>query len=424
MTPLQRAGTTTKKTFRSLHVRNYRLYFFGQMISVTGTWMQTVAQAWLVLKLTHSGLALGLTTGLQFFPVLVAGAWGGVVADRFEKRRVVIATQAAQGLLALILWTLMITGAVQLWMIYALAFALGCVTVVDVPTRQAFVMEMVGPQDVTNAVGLNSTVVTSARIVGPAIAAALISTVGIASCFLINGISFAAVIWSLLRMDRAALLELDRVDHVKGQVLEGLRYVWSDVTLRSSLLLMTVVGTMAFNFRVMLPLLATGAFHGGAGLYGILSVVMGVGTLAGALIAANRNRPTAKLLAGSALGFGLLIVAAGAAPNIATEIALLIPLGAISIIFAATCNATLQLGSADAMRGRVMALYSVVFLGTTPIGSPLMGWIAQVAGARASFYVAGIATVLGGLAALWALRRRTALGAIEDPRAEEPARAA
>jgi MFS family permease len=174
----------------------------------------------------------------------------------------------------------------------------------------------------------------------------------------------------------------------------------------------------------MLPLLATGAFHGGAGLYGILSVVMGVGTLAGALIAANRNRPTAKLLAGSALGFGLLIVAAGAAPNIATEIAFLIPLGAISIIFAATCNATLQLGSADAMRGRVMALYSVVFLGTTPIGSPLMGWIAQVAGARASFYVAGIATVLGGLAALWALRRRTALGAIEDPRAEEPARAA
>jgi MFS family permease len=419
MTPLQRAGLTTKKTFKSLHVRNYRLYFFGQMVSVTGTWMQTVAQAWLVLKLTHSGLALGLTTGLQFAPVLVAGAWGGVIADRFDKQRIVIATQIAAGLLALILWTLMITGAVQLWMIYVLALALGCVTVVDVPTRQAFVMEMVGPQDVTNAVGLNSTVVTAARIIGPAIAAALISTVGIASCFLINGISYAAVVWSLLRMDRGALLAMDRVDRVKGQVLEGLRYVWGDVTLRSTLLLMAVVGTMAFNFRVMLPLLATGAFHGGAGLYGTLSVVMGVGTLAGALISANRARPTGKLLAGSALAFGILIVAAGAAPSVVTEIAVLIPLGAISIIFMATCNATLQLGSADAMRGRVMALYSVVFLGTTPIGSPLMGWIAQVAGPRMSFYVAGISTLLGGLAALWVLRRRIILGRIDGPQAEE-----
>jgi MFS family permease len=419
MTPLQRAGLTTKKTFKSLHVRNYRLYFFGQMVSVTGTWMQTVAQAWLVLKLTHSGLALGLTTGLQFAPVLVAGAWGGVIADRFDKQRIVIATQIAAGLLALILWTLMITGAVQLWMIYVLALALGCVTVVDVPTRQAFVMEMVGPQDVTNAVGLNSTVVTAARIIGPAIAAALISTVGIASCFLINGISYAAVVWSLLRMDRGALLAMDRVDRVKGQVLEGLRYVWGDVTLRSTLLLMAVVGTMAFNFRVMLPLLATGAFHGGAGLYGTLSVVMGVGTLAGALISANRARPTGKLLAGSALAFGILIVAAGAAPSVVTEIAVLIPLGAISIIFMATCNTTLQLGSADAMRGRVMALYSVVFLGTTPIGSSLMGWIAQVSGPRMSFYVAGISTVLGGLAALWVLRRRIVLGWLDEPQAEQ-----
>jgi MFS family permease len=426
LTPLERAGATTKNTFRSLRIRNYRLYFFGQMISVTGTWMQTVAQAWLVLKLTGSGVALGLTTGLQFAPVLLAGAWGGVIADRFDKRRTVIATQIAQGLLALVLWTLMLAGAVQLWMIYALAFALGCVTVVDVPTRQAFVMEMVGPEDVTNAVGLNSTVVTSARIIGPAVAAGLISTVGIAACFLINGISYAAVVWSLFRMDAHALMEPERVQRVKGQVREGLRYVWSDRTLRSSLLLMTVVGTMAFNFRVMLPLLATGPFHGGAGLYGLLSAVMGVGTLIGALIAASRARPTANLLVGSALAFGVLIMAAGAAPTIALEMVFLIPMGAISIIFIATCNTTLQLGSTDAMRGRVMALYSVVFLGTTPIGSPLVGWIAQTAGARASFYVAGGATLLGGLAALGALRRNQRPGVLDEAVAEdvEPAEAA
>jgi MFS family permease len=414
LTPLERAGATTRHTFRSLRVRNYRLYFFGQMVSVTGTWMQTVAQSWLVLKLTGSGLALGVITGLQFAPVLLAGAWGGVIADRFNKRRVVIATQVASGLLALILWALIVSGAVQLWMIYALALALGCVTVIDVPTRQAFVMELVGRDDVTNAVGLNSTVITSARIIGPAIAAGLISTVGLASCFLINGLSYAAVIWNLIRMDAAALIEFEPLQRVKGQVREGLRYVWSDVTLRSSLLLMTVVGTMAFNFRVMLPLLATGAFHGGPGLYGMLFALMGVGTLAGALFSANRTRPSRALLVGSALGFGVLIAAAGAAPNLASEIVVLIPMGALSIVFMATCNSTLQLRSTDAMRGRVMALYSVVFLGTTPIGSPLVGWIAQTAGPRAAFYVAGGATVIGALAALWVLRRSVLVAMLRE----------
>jgi MFS family permease len=426
LTPLKRAGATTKNTFRSLRVRNYRLYFFGQMVSVTGTWMQTVAQAWLVLKLTGSGVALGFTTGLQFAPVLLAGAWGGVIADRFSKRKILVATQFVSGLLALILWALIATGSVQLWMIYALAFALGCVTVIDVPARQAFVMEMVGPEDVTNAVGLNSTVVTSARIVGPAIAAGLIATVGTAWCFLINGLSYAAVIWSLFRMDAHALMRLEPVQRVKGQIREGLRYVWSDVTLRSSLLLMTVVGTMAFNFRVMLPLLATGPFHGGAGVYGLLSVFMGVGTLIGALISASRARPTRGLLVGSALAFGVLIIAAGAAPNLDTEIVVLIPMGALSIVFAAACNATLQLGSTDAMRGRVMALYSVVFLGTTPIGSPLVGWIAQAAGPRSAFYVAGGATVVGALAALWGLRRSVLVGRLQGTadELEDPAQAA
>jgi predicted MFS family arabinose efflux permease len=254
----------------------------------------------------------------------------------------------------------------------------------------------------------------------------LIATVGTAWCFLINGLSYAAVIWSLFRMDAHALMKLEPVQRVKGQIREGLRYVWSDVTLRSSLLLMTVVGTMAFNFRVMLPLLATGPFHGGAGVYGLLSVFMGVGTLIGALISASRARPTRGLLVGSALAFGVLIIAAGAAPNLDTEIVVLIPMGALSIVFAAACNATLQLGSTDAMRGRVMALYSVVFLGTTPIGSPLVGWIAQAAGPRAAFYVAGGATVVGALAALWGLRRSVLVGRLQETAAEleDPAQAA
>lgn len=394
-----------RRTFRSLQIRNYRLYFFGQIVSMTGTWMQIVGQMWLVFQLTGSGVALGVTTALQFVPMLVAGPWGGIVADRFNKRRVLIVTQAASAFFAVVLAALTLTGIVELWMVYALALMLGFVTVIDVPTRQSFYIEMVGPEDLSNAVGLNSTVFTSARVIGPAIAGLLISTVGIGWAFLLNALSFLALISSLTRMDESKLHRAEPVARAKGQLREGLRYVWSTPVLRSSLLLVAVIGTLAFNFRVLLPLMADRVFNGGAGTYGVLSAVQGAGTVLGALLAAGRSRPSRRVLVGSALLFGILMLLAAAAPSLALELLVLFPLGAASLVFIVTANATLQLNSTDAMRGRVMALYTTVFLGTTPIGSPFIGWVAEHFGARAAFVVAGGATVAAALAALWMLGR-------------------
>lgn len=403
MSPLTRFG---RRAFRSLRVRNYRLYFFSQIVSMTGTWMQSVAQIWLVLRLTHSGVALGLVTGLQFAPILLLGAWTGLLADRVDKRRLVVMTQAAAALLALILGLLTAAGAVELWMIYALAFGLGIATAIEIPARQSFVIEMVGEADLVNAVGLNSTVFTASRVFGPAIAAMLISTVGIAWCFFLNAISFVAVIAALVKMDPDELQPVPRVPKSKGQVREGFRYVRSKPELMLPLMLMAVVGTLAFNFRIILPLMTTEVFNGGAGVYGTISAIMGLGTVAGALAAAGTKGPTRRLLIGSAFVFGALIVVAAYAPSLVTETLVLVPLGAVSMIFIATCNSTLQLNSSDAMRGRVMALYSVLFLGTTPIGGPLVGWLAEVIGPRATFASTGAATVAAALGAWIGLRRR------------------
>jgi MFS family permease len=396
----------TRRTFRSLRVRNYRLYFFSQIVSMTGTWMQSVAQIWLVLGLTHSGLALGIVTGLQFAPILLLGAWTGLLADRVDKRRLVIFTQTAAALLALALGILTAMNAVELWMIYALAFGLGIATALEIPARQSFVIEMVGEDDLVNAVGLNSTVFTASRVIGPAVAAGLISTIGIEWCFFLNAASFGAVIVALTKMNADELQPVPRVPKSKGQVREGFRYVRSKPELMLALALMSVVGTLAFNFRVLLPLMATDVFAGGAGVYGMLSAIMGVGTVAGALAAAAGRRPTKKMLIGSAFAFGALIVAAAYAPSLVGEAIVLIPLGAVSMIFIATCNSTLQLNSSDAMRGRVMALYSVLFLGTTPIGGPLVGWLAEVIGPRATFASTGVVTALAAVAAGIGLRKR------------------
>lgn len=401
MTPL---GVVGRRTFHSLRVPNYRLYFFSQIVSMSGTWMQSVAQMWLIYELTGSGVALGVVTALQFAPILVAGMWGGIIADRFDKRRTIIATQGAAAALALILGVLTVTGAIELWMIYALAFAFGCVALVEVPTRQSFVIEMVGSEYLSNAVGLNSTVFTSARVVGPALAGVLIATVGIAWCFLINAASYLVVIAGLRAMDTDQLHHPEPAERGKGQLREGLRYVWSTPILRLALLLMTVVGTLAFNFRVLLPVMAESVFSGGAGTYGALSAFMGAGTVVGALIAASRVRPTRRMLIGSALAYGGLIMVAGAAPTLVWEMVALVPMGAAGIAFVATANSTLQLNSDDSMRGRVMALYSVVFLGSTPIGGPIAGWVAENYGVRAGFWLSGLACLLAGGWAVGAVR--------------------
>jgi MFS family permease len=386
-----------------LQVRNYRLYFLGQIVSTTGTWMQSVAQVWLVLRLTHSGLALGITTGLQFLPILLLGPWGGVVADRFDKRKVLIATQAADAVLALTLGVLTLTGVVELWMVYGLALGLGLVTVVDNPTRQSFVAEMVGPGDLQNGIGLNSAVFTFTRILGPALAGALILTVGLAVCFLVNALSFLAVIAGLVAMRPSELYRHERPPRRKGQVREGLRYVWNTPRLRWPLVLMAVVYTMSFNFSVLLPLLARFAFGGGAALYAQLLSAMGAGSLIGALVMANRRRASSRVLAWAGIGLGAAMVAAAYAPTTAVAFGVLAGLGFASMVFMATGNTMMQVATAPSMRGRVMAVYAMVFLGSTPIGGPLMGWLAERAGPRFAFATGGVIAVVGALVALWVL---------------------
>ncbi len=410
-------GKATRHTFRSLRVRNYRLFFTGQLVSVSGTWMQQVAQSWLVITLTDSGTALGFTVALQFLPMLLFGMWGGVVADRFDKRRVLIAAQAVAAVLALTLWTLVVADVVQLWMVYVLAFALGLVQVVDMPTRQAFVTEMVGPDEVPNAVGLNSAMFNAGRLVGPAAAGVVISTAGVAPAFLVNAVSYVVVIAALRAMRPAELYRTAAVEgdggRRPGQIREGLRHVWRTPELRSPLILVAVVGTFGFNFAVVLPLLARDTLHGGATLYGLLTGVMAFGSLLGALFAASRARPTRPRLVGSGVAFGVLTLATAVAPNAATVAVLLVPVGVSVMLFLATANATLQLNSSPAMRGRVMAIYGLVFLGTTPIGGPLLGFVSEHWGARAGLALSGAASLVVALVALGmpSLRRRQAVGA-------------
>lgn len=387
------------RTFDALRVYNYKLYFWGQIVSVSGTWMQSLAQAWLVLKLTGSGTDLGLVTAVQFLPMLVGGSWGGLVADRVDKRRTLVATQAAAGGLALTLGLLTATGVVRLWMVFALAVGLGCVNAIDNPTRQSFVMEMVGEARVTNAVTLNSVVINGARVTGPAIGGILISTIGLAPCFLANAGSYVAVIIALVAMRRHELLPAGRVARQPGQVKEGWRYVWSRPALRTPLLLVAVVGTLAYNFTVTLPLLDRFTFHRSAAGLGAMTSLLGAGAVVGGLISASRGQPTGLRLARTSLVFGLLLLACAGMPNFGLELASLAVMGAFSLTFIATANTSLQLASAPEMRGRVMALYAVAFLGSTPIGGPLVGWVSETLNPRIGVGLGGAATVIGALAA-------------------------
>ena len=398
-------GVRSLGTFRSLRNRNYRLYFWGQIVSLTGTWMQSVGQAWLILTLTHSALALGFTAALQFLPMLLIGPWGGLVADRVDKRKLLMFTQAAAATLALILGLLTVTHHVFPWVVYLMAVLLGLVNVIDMPGRQSFVIEMVGPEDVTNAVSLNSVVVNGARIVGPAVAGLLIASIGIGPCFLANAASYLAVIVALLAMRPAELRREAPMARARGQLREGFRYVWGNPELRDPLLMMLVVGTLAYNFSVLLPLVARDVFHRGALVYGWLFSLMGAGAVVGGLVVASKGRASRTLLTVATGAFGLAILGAALAPTLTWELVAMVPMGAASTVFIATSNSLLQLGASPHMRGRVMALFSVVFLGSTPIGGPLVGWIAQHFGPRTSLDVAGIATVLTGVVGWFVLRR-------------------
>lgn len=409
-----RVGETLRRTFRSLSIRNYRIYFFAQLVSMTGTWMQGVGQAWLVLKLTGSGTALGLVIALQFLPVLLFGPLGGLVADRFDKRRVVYVTQSLAGVQAGVLGLAVSTGAVRLWMVYVLASGFGFVNLVDNPTRQTFVLEMVGEDQLTNAVSLNSVMVNVARALGPAVAGTLIATVGLAVCFFFNAASYIAVIIGLSLMRAAELRPVARQPRAKGQLREGFRYVRHSPELRVPLLMMAVVGTLAYEFQVVLPLMAKYVFDAGAGAYGAMSSAMGVGAVTGGLYTAAKTTRSPTALASTAMAFGALIGIVAIAPNLGTELVALFLMGAVSITFLALGNTTLQLACAPSMRGRVMSLWAVAFLGSTPIGGPIVGWVSEHAGPRYGLGLGSVATMLAGVLAWRALARLPQQSSADD----------
>jgi MFS family permease len=373
------------------------------VVSNTGSWMQRVAQDWLVLELTHnSGSALGITTGLQFLPLLLFSLWGGMVADRYSKRRILMVTQASAGALALILGVLALTHSVQIWHVYALAFGLGLVTVVDNPTRQAFAAEMVGRGGMANAIALNSAVFNLARIAGPAVAGLVISALGTPAAFLVNAASYGAVLIGLKLMRPSELQAVDRLPRAKGQLREAISYVRERPALWMTMVLIFFVATFGMNFQVTNALMSRQVFHTGAAAFGIASAVFAVGALGGALLAARRGRPTMALLLSMALSFSLLEVISGLMPTFWLFLILLVPTGLSLLTLTTATNSATQLGTTAEMRGRVMGLYMLVFLGGAPLGSPLVGWVAEAFGPRMSLIAGGaisaVATlIIGGL---------------------------
>ncbi len=393
-------------TFASLRVPNYRTYVAGQAVSLTGTWMQMAAQAWLVLTISHSAGALGVIVALQTLPVLLLGPYGGVVADRVDKRRMMIALQAAMGVQAAVLAALTLSGSVQLWQIGLLALLLGLNNAFESPARQAFMLEMVGPENLRNAVSLNSVLVNVARTIGPAAAGLLIAAAGEGWCFLLNAVSFTAVIASLLCLDTTQINPSPASGREPGQLREGLRYVRSTPELAVPLVMMALVGALAYEFQVTLPVMAERALHAGASGYGFMTAAMGVGAVIGGLLVAARGRTGVPMLVAACVAFGVVLALAAAAPTLEAELFALALAGGASIAFMSSGNSTLQLTAAPNMRGRVMALWFVAFQGSTPIGGPIVGWVIEWAGARAGLGIGALTCLAAALLGLMALRRR------------------
>jgi MFS family permease len=394
----------SRETFSSLYVRNYRLYYIGQIISTSGTFMQSVAQAWLVLQLTNSGTALGIASALQYIPILILGPYGGVIADRFSKRKILYFTQTAAGILALILGALVAANLVKVWMVYILAFGLGMVNVFDNPARQTFYIELVGPDNLRNAVTLYSTLVNLARVIGPVLAAALIAEFGLAPCFIINGISYAAVVIMLAMMRSSELILTPPAPRTKGQIREGLKYVLSTPVIGTTLLMMAFIGTLTYEFQVSLPLIAQLTFKGNAGSYAFLTASMGFGAAFGGVFFAGRKGIQPYRIIASSLLFGLTVLAAAFMPTLPLTGLALVFVGIASINFSSLGNSILQLESTPQMRGRVMSFWSIAFLGSTTVGGPIVGWFAQVAGARWGLAIGGFAALVA--AALGAVNLR------------------
>lgn len=394
-------------TFSSLRFRNYRLWFGGALVANIGTWMQRVAQDWLVLtQLSHdSGVAVGVVTALQFAPILALSAWAGVLADRVDRRKLLMLTQGLMGVLAAGLGALVLSGHAQLWHVYLFALALGAVSAVDAPVRQTFVAELVPPDKLSNAVGLNSASFNAARLIGPGLAGLLIAAVGTGWVFLINAISFAGTILALVWMHSGELHRMPLAPRAKGQIREGLAYVRHRTDIVLIMVVMSVVSTFGLNFQLTSAMMARTVFHKGAGQYGILGSILAIGSLAGALLAARRERPRVRLVIGAAFGFGVAAGVLALMPTYPSFAIACIPVGLASLTMMTAANATIQMSTDPAVRGRVMSLYMMVFMGATPIGSPVVGWIGQQFGARWSIGIGSITALLVSTgAAIWAAR--------------------
>jgi MFS family permease len=413
---------TAARTVSSLRHRNYRLFFFGQLVSIMGTWMQTIAQSFLVLELTHSGTQLGLVTAVRFLPILIFGPAGGLFADRRNKRNILYVTQTLSGLLAAVFAILTGTHLIEMWSVYLLALGLGFVNVFDNPARQSFISEMVPLDDLPNAVTLNSVSMNLARVFGAASGGVLVDTLGLPLCFTCNAISFGAVLLSLMAMKGALLYPAQPAKKQPGQIKAGIVYVRDTPELLIPLLMIALVGILAWEFQVTLPLMASNVFGGGAGAYGVMASTMGVGAVIGGFISASRAKPRAASLCFAAMGWGIAITLAALAPNLPLELVAMVFVGYGSVTFNSYAKTTLQLASVPSMRGRVMALWFLAWQGTTPIGGPLVGWIAQVSDARWALIVGGVPTLICGVLALPALRRidRRAVARLATDKTQEP----
>ncbi|MEP6853588.1 MAG: MFS transporter, partial [bacterium] len=391
----------------SLRVRNYRLFAGGQLISLTGTWMQRVAQDWLVLQLTNSGAALGVVTALQFLPSILLGLWGGVLADRMDKRRLLLVTQTGLAGAALLLGVLDLTGVVAYWHVLVLAFAVGAIGAVDTPARQSFAVEMVGSDDLANAVGINSTIFNAGRILGPAAAGLLITGVGTGWAFVVNAASSVAVLAGLAAMRTGELHPSPALARAPGQMRAALAYVRGRLDLMLAMALVFVVGTFGMNFQITTAILAKQVFDRGADGYGLLSTALAVGACIGAVIATRRTRrPSALFLVAAAVAFGLIEVVCGMMPTFGLTAVLLVPAGLAMLTVTTAANSSVQMGTDPVLRGRVMALYLMCFMGGTPVGAPVIGWVSGVLGPRWGMIGGGALTVVFAVLIGLALARR------------------
>jgi MFS family permease len=393
--------------FASLGHRNFRLYLVGQGVSQAGTWMQTVAMGWLVLQLTGRGELLGLVTAVQFIPTLALGAFAGALADRLSRWRILQTTQVLAGVLATLLGAMVVTGTIRVWSLFVFAAAIGTVNSFDTPVRSSFVHEMVGPDDLTGAVGIASTTNNVSRIIGPAVAGGLIAVFGLSSCFFVNGVSYVAAIAAFLLMRRSEFVVTPPAARENGQVRAGLRVVWADPKLRTPMLMTLVIGALAYENQVSLPLLAKNTFGASAGSYGFLSSAMGVGSVLGGLAIARMGRATHRRIGYAAAFLGVSMIVGSVMPSMALMLVALLFVGAASVAFITSNSATLQLTAPPQMRGRVMALYVTAIIGTTPFGGPIIGFVGQHFGARATYVTGGLACLFTAAVGWRSLARST-----------------